>query len=744
MNEVELQRLMVRLMGDSSNYTSMLSKATADTQKFAGSAGAMHSGFKDEVASSFQGAAGSVLKYASIISATVIGLTGTFGTLKKAISLAGENETMEVDYGVMLGGMSKGVELVKQMTKMAADTPMTLSGLQRGAKVLLQFGVAGNDVIPSLKMLGDVTGGNSEKMQRMALAYGQAKSAGHLMGQDLLQMINAGFNPLKEIARTTGMTIDQVTAKMHAGGISTKMLTDAFKSATEAGGQFDGLMEKQSHTLTGLMSTLQDNVEGSLRKIGQTLVDSLNLKGMITDLSVLAGNFTDWFAALDAGTVQAATAFGVATMAVIALTAAGYAMYVAFNFATGGLLTIGALIGVVFGGAVLSMTALITSMGGVGEFFSKLKGWASDVIEWLAPIKIALVSLFSTAWVEVQGRLMDLKDFAVGAWRSIFGSAKVNWQEIQDTARDSLYFIEFAMTNIGLVWEGVTAALPLGWDIGLAYVKLITVEGIAYLVGLFMDLSTVLVPAALKYLNDNWKIVLRSMITAVDDFVRGVIFKIGNAVNVVAKFFKNMLTGATVSPAQILAESQKITKSVPFTDGELKFSRQQSQTESYLQIQIRNLRKDYETAQKAFKDANPMGKVMEGFDEFLAKKLAAGGGVDKIMGAAEDLGKGAGDQFKSGLKGAMHDVDSVLSGSAEALRRYTGYRNQMIDEQRTKAGTLNADGTLKGSGNIINGGKPIVAHLSEKSLKKTEDHLRNMVDILDDIRNDGGLRTANL
>jgi tape measure domain-containing protein len=40
-------------------------------------------------------------------------------------------------------------------------------------------------------MLGDVARGDAETLSRLTLAFGQMSASGRLMGQDLLQMINA-------------------------------------------------------------------------------------------------------------------------------------------------------------------------------------------------------------------------------------------------------------------------------------------------------------------------------------------------------------------------------------------------------------------------------------------------------------------------------------------------------------------------------------------------------------------------
>lgn len=90
--------------------------------------------------------------------------------------------------------------MIDDLREFAAKTPLQLSGLQENAKLLLSFGIEAQNILPYQKMLGDISGGNAQKMNQLTLAFAQMQSTGRLKGQDLLQMINAGFNPLQVIA----------------------------------------------------------------------------------------------------------------------------------------------------------------------------------------------------------------------------------------------------------------------------------------------------------------------------------------------------------------------------------------------------------------------------------------------------------------------------------------------------------------------------------------------------------------
>jgi len=191
--------------------------------------------------------------------------------LSQIISVRGEFQKLEVSFSTLLGSESKGKGMFKDITDFATSTPMMESALARAAQTMLSFNISSEKVMPLLRQMGDISMGDSQKLQSLALAFSQASSSGKLMGQDLLQMINAGFNPLVEISKKTGRSMTDLKDAMSKGEISIAMVEDAFKSATSEGGQFAGMLEKQSKTLVGA----QSNLEGAIQKLTNAVGEKL-------------------------------------------------------------------------------------------------------------------------------------------------------------------------------------------------------------------------------------------------------------------------------------------------------------------------------------------------------------------------------------------------------------------------------------------------------------------------------------
>ena len=114
--------------------------------------------------------------------------------------------------------------------------------------------------------------GNNEKMQSLTLAFGQVRANGRLMGQEVLQMVNAGFNPLQEISRTTGRSMIELKKAMEDGAISASMVEDALKSATSEGGRFYEMNERLKNSAAGQWSKMKSDVELLATEIGTNLM----------------------------------------------------------------------------------------------------------------------------------------------------------------------------------------------------------------------------------------------------------------------------------------------------------------------------------------------------------------------------------------------------------------------------------------------------------------------------------------
>ncbi len=206
----------------------------------------------------------------------MLGIIGGVTALKQLgseiIRVRGEFQSMQTAIETMVGKDMAGV-LIPQIKELAKVSPLTLSDMVNAEKMMLGFNIQAEDTIRYLQALSDISMGDGVKFKSLTLAFSQMSAAGKLMGQDLNQMINAGFNPLQIIAEKTGKSIATLKEEMSKGSVSAEMVQQAFIDATSAGGKFYQMSENASKTIDGQLSMMQDALDDAFNEMGQVSED---------------------------------------------------------------------------------------------------------------------------------------------------------------------------------------------------------------------------------------------------------------------------------------------------------------------------------------------------------------------------------------------------------------------------------------------------------------------------------------
>jgi tape measure domain-containing protein len=237
-------------------------------------------------------------------------LKDSFGSLGKAMTVGvtlplvamatagvkynAELESYNANLTTLLGGNKKQAEeLLQTLKETAKTTPYETSQLVKATQTMMAFGVSAKDAKKYLNQIGDISMGNAEKLSGLTLAFSQVQSAGRLTGQDLLQMINQGFNPLNIISKETGESMASLKERMSEGGVSAQEVAKAFEIATSKGGLFYKGMDKGSKTTEGRISTLKD----SFKEMTGSLTESL--LPVLQKLVISLTKVFDWFGSLN-------------------------------------------------------------------------------------------------------------------------------------------------------------------------------------------------------------------------------------------------------------------------------------------------------------------------------------------------------------------------------------------------------------------------------------------------------------
>lgn len=351
------------------NVNEIMAKMQAAVSSFGGTVSQTTSKVKNE----FSQMSGSV---GSSLGGVVSSLKGVFAGLailqgvKSFLQMGVEAEQTAMSFEVFLGSAEKAKDMVGQLKKMGASTPLETTDLNNAAKVLLNFNVSANEVMGDLKMLGDTASGNAQKFESMTRAFAKTSAAGKLTGEDLNMMIDAGFNPLLEMYRTTGISVEELRKRMEKGQISVAMVKNAFKTATSEGGNFYQMMDKQSQTLGGMWSTFMDGLKEPLYALFDVLAPIL--KDILTGTTKAIEALKELFSSSSAG----ATALRAILVTVIAALAVYYT----------------------YQAIIASWTAIVTA-----ATWAWNAAMAANPLTWIILLIVALVAAVALLWDKFEG-----------------------------------------------------------------------------------------------------------------------------------------------------------------------------------------------------------------------------------------------------------------------------------------------------------------------------------------------------
>ena len=201
---------------------------------------------------------------ASFFTNPIVALSSGIGVVAK---LGMETEKTATAFGVLAGSEETSSKLLGELNRYADETVWNRPEIQEAAKTMMGFGVSTETVYKDLQMLGDVAMGDKNKLQSLALVFGQISSAGKLQGNDLLQLINAGYNPLLDISEMTGKSMASLKEDMSKGAISADLVRKAFERATGPGGRFEGMTAKLADTAPGAFDQLKNKGSAGLLRL---------------------------------------------------------------------------------------------------------------------------------------------------------------------------------------------------------------------------------------------------------------------------------------------------------------------------------------------------------------------------------------------------------------------------------------------------------------------------------------------
>lgn len=184
-------------------------------------------------------------------------------------------DRMHMTLGVVLKDQVRANALIKDMQQFAAETPFNTSSLMEAFQLLRNYGMETRKILPALKNIGDAAAASPRGMEftvhRIALAIGQMKSQGKLMGQELRQLAEAGVGANEILQKHFNASIPEIQKMVKSGAISIDQVIDALLQGMDE--RFGGTMKKLAHSWSGLMERIRDKGQIAIRQITEPLFE---------------------------------------------------------------------------------------------------------------------------------------------------------------------------------------------------------------------------------------------------------------------------------------------------------------------------------------------------------------------------------------------------------------------------------------------------------------------------------------
>jgi tape measure domain-containing protein len=404
--------------------------------------------------------AGSFLAAGAGITAFGAGIAALGG---QALKAAADSEQTTVAFTTMLGSAEKARKFMAEMAAFAAKTPFELKGLEQASKSLLAYGVTQEQVLPNLRMLGDIASGvGMDKLPNLIMAFGQVRAAGRLTGAELRQFTEAGVPLLEELSKVTGMAVSDMVGNIGDLKIPFEQVQQALGNLTGEGGRFFNLMGQQSETFSGKMSTLRDNIDLFLRTQGKPLVEfGKRFVNVMIDVLAKVNQWTKDHPQLTKAIMLFVGALGALALIVgpilIGLGAIGVLLMTLAPIAAAIGISVGALIG-----TLILIPIAIAAIVAAGYLL--VKNW-EEVQALAGEVWGAIATFFTNLWERISTEFKQV-------WDNISNFLKTIWQGIVDVFKYGAalavglvieYFKLFGV-DIVAVFETIKSSLSVAWE----------------------------------------------------------------------------------------------------------------------------------------------------------------------------------------------------------------------------------------------------------------------------------------
>lgn len=452
-----------------------------------------------QVASDLTAGKGAIVSAVKDIQMAIAGITAPVAAMGmaqiyKGLGAAGKFEQTTIAFETMIGSVEETQKVLKDLTEFAAKTPFEMPEIEQAARGLIMFGERGDELMETLDILGNAASGTSSDFGMLALIFNQVRGVGRLLTQDFRQLSTRGVMSLQDIADHFGVTTAEAQKMLSAGQVSFEDLRSILKRASEEGGRFANLMERQSTSYLGLMSTLSDAMGLVSRALGEGILPMVKLfvSSGIQAAEIVRGWVSE--------NKELASSIILSVTAVTSLTSALLVGRIAARLL--GVSLRGMLIGTGIGIALVAIGALVGWLVYKFKLMEKIKpmldGLQAKLQEFWQEIRIGMrmvKNIFLDAWTAIETWAIPIIEILKQKWSEFFASVSEWMSPWVDAFVDAFQTV---VTNLDVMlgsWEGlregilyITEQTVLGfealWESAFHHFKMLWLQAPAFMLDL--------------------------------------------------------------------------------------------------------------------------------------------------------------------------------------------------------------------------------------------------------------------
>lgn len=213
-------------------------------------------------------------RYLAYGSVAAYGMARGIGAIAGAF---GRVEEAQTNFKVMLSGNEQAAKkLTEQLYDFAAESSFGFNDLANASTRLFTSGAANADnMLDKLKMLGDLSMGSPDKLERLSLVYSQIMANMKADTRDLQQFGDVGIGLKQALIKDLGLSVDEFKKRLEDGQISAEMVEKTLKRMTSQGGQFFGATNERFKTLFGQWDAFKEKTVMLFAGIGKAAAPAM-------------------------------------------------------------------------------------------------------------------------------------------------------------------------------------------------------------------------------------------------------------------------------------------------------------------------------------------------------------------------------------------------------------------------------------------------------------------------------------